>query len=107
MHSKQFINKMKDRLLDERDRLAEEVLAVQESTDIDDDDGRETIGEEIDDASKDIIDQLDRDIKDIDEALERIKKGTYGLCSIDGIDISETRLEVIPWATTCTEHASV
>ncbi|MBO8125935.1 MAG: TraR/DksA C4-type zinc finger protein [Firmicutes bacterium] len=41
----------------------------------------------------------------IDEALERIEDGTYGRCAICGREISEERLEAVPYATTCLEHA--
>jgi len=43
----------------------------------------------------------------IDEALRRLYKdeGEYGRCGECGREISEERLELIPWATNCAEHA--
>jgi RNA polymerase-binding protein DksA len=37
----------------------------------------------------------------IDAALGRIEKGTYGSCENCGQQISEERLEAMPWATLC------
>ncbi len=37
----------------------------------------------------------------IDEALEKIENNTYGKCEICGKEISQKRLEAIPYATKC------
>ena len=107
MHSKEFINKMKERLTDERDRLEEEKTAAIDSLETDDDQSRDENDEDIAEVSHDIVAQLDADIKNIHDALIRIEKGTYGICKIGSEEISESRLEVIPWTDTCTEHAQV
>jgi RNA polymerase-binding protein DksA len=44
-----------------------------------------------------------RTIEEIDAALERMKKGTYGLCTPVGRRISVERLRAIPWATLCVD----
>jgi RNA polymerase-binding transcription factor DksA len=46
-----------------------------------------------------------RRIEQVDRALERLESGTYGLCAEDGEPIPEARLRVVPWATTCVQHA--
>lgn len=45
------------------------------------------------------------EIADIKEALEAIDEGTYGKCTECGIEIPFERLEAVPTATTCVEHA--
>ncbi len=40
----------------------------------------------------------------VNEALDKIEKGTYGKCKVDGKDIEEERLEANPAAQTCIEH---
>jgi RNA polymerase-binding transcription factor DksA len=38
-------------------------------------------------------------------AKKRVDKGTYGTCLVDGKAIPVERLEALPYATTCVEHA--
>ena len=39
----------------------------------------------------------------IDEALTRLHEGTYGICAECGIEISEKRLQAVPFAKLCVE----
>ena len=39
----------------------------------------------------------------IDEALTRLTEGTYGICAECGIEISERRLEAVPFAKLCVD----
>jgi DnaK suppressor protein len=39
----------------------------------------------------------------IDEALTRLNEGTYGICAECGVEISERRLEAVPFAKLCVE----
>jgi RNA polymerase-binding protein DksA len=41
----------------------------------------------------------------IENALSRIENGTYGECEVCGKQIPEQRLEAVPYATLCMEHA--
>ena len=41
----------------------------------------------------------------IDAALKRIDDGTYGTCVEGGEDIGHERLEAMPWASLCIDHA--
>jgi len=41
------------------------------------------------------------EIRAIDAALERIKEGSYGICVKCGEDISQERLDVLPYAPLC------
>jgi DnaK suppressor protein len=46
-----------------------------------------------------------RTLQEIESALERIKKGSYGICTFCGEAISEVRLQALPWARLCIECA--
>jgi len=45
-------------------------------------------------------------MKDVDDALAKLEQGTYGRCEVCGKPIAEARLEAMPSARTCIEHAS-
>ena len=47
---------------------------------------------------------LENRLLNVVDALERIEKGEFGKCEVDGKDIEEERLEANPAATTCIEH---
>ncbi len=42
----------------------------------------------------------------IDESLNRLRDGTYGMCAECGIEISEKRLQAVPFAKLCVECQS-
>jgi RNA polymerase-binding protein DksA len=44
-------------------------------------------------------------LAEIDAALKRIEEGTYGTCVVGGEDIGQERLEAMPWASLCIDHA--
>ena len=49
--------------------------------------------------------QLDATIlQQVQDALQRIEKGTYGQCLIDGGPIDPKRLDAVPWAPYCIRH---
>lgn len=48
---------------------------------------------------------FDEEMADIEKALVAIKEGTYGKCTECGEEISLARLEAVPTALTCVEHA--
>ena len=52
-----------------------------------------------------IVAKLKTQYENIKLALEKIKKGTYGICEVDGEKIPEARLEANPSARTCIKHA--
>ncbi|HEU0080767.1 MAG TPA: TraR/DksA C4-type zinc finger protein [Candidatus Paceibacterota bacterium] len=51
-----------------------------------------------------ILKQLEKQYNDVKSALDKIKKGTYGLCEVDGKPIEEDRLKANPSARTCMKH---
>jgi RNA polymerase-binding transcription factor DksA len=52
-----------------------------------------------------VVNQLETQYNDIKAALEKIKAGTYGTCEVGGEKIPEERLQALPSARTCIEHA--
>lgn len=41
----------------------------------------------------------------VQDALSHIENGTYGKCEVCGKDIQEQRMQAVPYATLCMEHA--
>jgi DnaK suppressor protein len=56
-------------------------------------------------AQVDAAKQLDAKLRDVERALEKLGEGTYGVCEICEAPIGSERLEAIPWAVRCIEHA--
>ena len=104
MHSEEFLQKMKTRLNEEKETIQEELSELNAHTEMGDDDDDNASEREVDEVNRDIIAQLKSDLVQIEQALANMEKGTYGLCAVGGEDISEQRLEVLPWADRCVEH---
>ena len=47
-----------------------------------------------------------RHLDQVNEALARVEAGTYGICAECGVEISERRLEAVPFAKLCVECQS-
>jgi RNA polymerase-binding transcription factor DksA len=97
---------MKDRLTEEQERVEQELKDLSVRTSMDDEEEGGEKAFEVDDVNADIISQLKDDLAMVHAALARIEAGTYGTCTVGGEAISTARLEVIPWAETCTDHAA-
>ena len=102
MPSQEFVQKMKERLIEEKERLNEELAGLQEHTEMGDEEDENASEVEIDVVNHDIADTIKADLDKIDAALKRIEDGTYGV-DAEGKEISESRLEVLPWADTNVE----
>jgi DnaK suppressor protein len=48
---------------------------------------------------------LDAKLRDVDRALQKLDEGTYGVCDVGDEPVGQERLEAIPWAVRCVEHA--
>jgi len=48
-----------------------------------------------------LMEMRNRRRKLIDEALRRLREGTYGMCAECGVEISEKRLQIVPFAKLC------
>ncbi|MET0515235.1 MAG: TraR/DksA family transcriptional regulator [Nitrospiraceae bacterium] len=53
-----------------------------------------------------LMEMRNRRRQSIDEALVRLAEGTYGICAECGIEVSEKRLEAVPFAKLCVECQS-
>jgi DnaK suppressor protein len=53
-----------------------------------------------------LMEMRNRRRQSIDEALTRLHEGTYGMCAECGVEISEKRLQVVPFAKLCVECQS-
>ncbi|GAB4075071.1 yteA family sporulation protein [Barrientosiimonas marina] len=65
------------------------------------------MGTEMFERGKDIAlnDHAEQELQDINAALHAIEDGTYGICRECGVDIPFERLEAMPTADHCYEHA--
>lgn len=54
-----------------------------------------------------LVEQRDEDLEKVDAALTAIEAGTYGICIECGTEIPYERLEALPTALTCVEHAQL
>ncbi len=48
----------------------------------------------------------EEEVEQIEDALQAINNGTYGVCIVCGDDIPFERLEALPFAQTCIDHAN-
>ncbi|TKS60266.1 MAG: hypothetical protein EWM72_01491 [Nitrospira sp.] len=53
-----------------------------------------------------LMEMRNRRRQSIDEALTRLHEGTYGMCAECGVEISEKRLQAVPFAKLCVECQS-
>lgn len=53
-----------------------------------------------------LMEMRNRRRQSIDEALTRLHEGTYGICADCGVEISEKRLQAVPFAKLCVECQS-
>ncbi len=53
-----------------------------------------------------LMEMRNRRRQSIDEAITRLHEGTYGICADCGVEISERRLQAVPFAKLCVECQS-
>lgn len=97
MLNQDFIEEMKVKLLEEKERLTTDVAAMSEHTELGREYDENAQEVELDDVNKDMRIRMEADLEKIDIALAKIEAGTYGVDD-DGNEISEDRLRAIPWA---------
>jgi len=105
---------IKKRLLEEQERLETELHEITERTahtaELEQvselstyDDHPADMASETFEREKDLA--LESNIQDlldkVNTAIEKIDEGTYGLCDSCGVDINQSRLEALPWASLC------
>jgi DnaK suppressor protein len=108
MASEALIRQARSALEDERDDLRRRIeeLATEDSELSYDEnfaDSGQVAAEqnEVQSLSASLQEQLD----EVQRALTRIDEGEYGLCEVCGQPIQEERLEAVPAATLCIDHA--
>jgi RNA polymerase-binding protein DksA len=52
-----------------------------------------------------VVRALRSNLRDVEHALGKIEAGTYGTCERCGRPIAVERLEALPWAVLCIDHA--
>ena len=52
-----------------------------------------------------LIDRLTSALRDVDHALAKLDDGSFGTCEVCGDEIAEPRLEAMPSARYCINHA--
>ena len=57
------------------------------------------------DMRKNLMAEARQSLVYVENALSRIENGTYGECEVCGEPIEEKRLEALPYATLCMDHA--
>ena len=50
--------------------------------------------------------KFDAKLRDVGRALDKLDEDTYGTCDVCGAPIGRERLEAIPWAVRCIDHAA-
>jgi RNA polymerase-binding protein DksA len=106
------LDRLRQALEDERDRLRHAREAVHHEGSLLEETGDLAIGSGdhiADSASETYMRELDEGLEEnadhllveIEAALGRIDDGSYGLCSVCGREISAERLEAVPYATLC------
>lgn len=97
MLSPEFIEEMKAKLLEQKERLANDLAQTPAHTEVGEDYDENATEIQLDEANQDVRAVMEQDLAKIDKALAKIESGTYGTDD-DGQDISEDRLRAIPWA---------
>ncbi len=113
------VEKFKQILIEERDRLRAELKRIEDKAAGRDRLHSEQAGQDFDepggDAATETVERaqsmavgasLREQLDEVMAALEKIEKGTYGICDSCGKPITKKRLSVLPWATLCKECRS-
>ena len=112
--TKEQIAHFKERLLQEKARLSEELKTLghkeksghfaadyTESGGNSEDDNAVELTDFVDNEA--VVERLESDLKDVEKALKAIENGTYGICKYTGKDIDIRRLEARPTSLTSIE----
>ncbi len=114
------IEEQKERLLEEKKILLEELkkISVKDSKDkysakevLENNDVNDLEDQALELADFDnnltITTELQKQLQEVEITLEKIEKGEYGYCEVCGEKISDQRLMVLPSASTCREHMEI
>jgi DnaK suppressor protein len=113
--NKTFLKQMTEKLLEEKERLTNELeqFASQNPKNADDyrtnfpnlGDKEDENAEEVDTYSTNLTLErtLESSLRDINDALERVENGNYGICKYCNKEINEKRLMARPASSSCIE----
>lgn len=101
----------KEILLKERDELIQELAESDESVKELLENDSNNVNDSVDEATANITQNIlnivssknQQTLIAIESALRRVNEGSFGNCISCGNEISQTRLDSIPWATKCIE----
>ncbi|MBP7134366.1 hypothetical protein KBA73_04075 [Patescibacteria group bacterium] len=117
MHSADFLQRMKEQLLDMKKHLESDLADVTEkdlqhpgqltaqyntgaeASDTSEDDVSEKVTKYADEVS--LIGELETQLRDVTSALESVESGKYGVCKYCGLEIDAKRLEARPSSSSC------
>ena len=97
MNRTEVFAKLRPLLLARRERLRDSLTGELSLQALDDDDSYE------DEIFSHVSLSESKELAAIDDALRQMREGTYGICEECGQSILLTRLEVLPYTTTCIE----
>ncbi len=103
---KKFLNTMRERLLEMKNKLLSEIetesRAEREGNKDEGMDTYDLASEERDREINVILSDRERQkIQQIDDALERLEESTYGVCESCGLEVAEERLLAMPFTRLC------
>lgn len=101
--AKQRLLKLKSEYETRIDKIEDHILHPQDDLNEHWDD--QAIAMRENDMRKHLLIEAKQGLSQVNSALLRIENGTYGECSECGEEIDEKRLEAIPYATLCMQHA--
>ena len=101
--AKQELLKLKEEYETRIDKIEDHIQNPQDSLNEHWDD--QAISYRQNDMRKNLLGEARQSLIYVENALSRIENGTYGECEVCGKDIEEKRLEALPYATLCMEHA--
>ncbi|MFP3455992.1 TraR/DksA C4-type zinc finger protein [Psychrobacter sp. SIMBA_152] len=101
--AKQDLLKLKDEYESRIDKIEDHIQNPQD--DLNEHWEDQAISYRQNDMRKNLMSEARQSLIYVENALGRIENGTYGECEVCGEQIEEQRLEALPYATLCMEHA--
>jgi RNA polymerase-binding transcription factor DksA len=101
--AKQNLLKLKDEYESRIDKIEDHIQNPQD--DLNEHWEDQAISYRQNDMRKNLMAEARQSLIYVENALSQIENGTYGECEVCGEQIEEQRLEALPYATLCMDHA--